>query len=1630
MTCARRPAGARKPAPSTSAGSRRPDARTERSRARRLSLFPALALLLGALSLFAPAPAQAANLTGLSLSVGGTGVTLAPAFEAGRYLYAAVVPDGTGSISVSATWSGSNLAVYVKSAPANGLTVLSGEQQFASSGSSRSVNLAGSGNTRVTVRTVDSSTSKTSTYIVTVGAVARTSGGPSNFHVSAATATSITVAWDGVGPGAAYETRIENLNPNLGQQFMIRTEPGFIAWQPRKFTWGPRYTWTGLTAGSTYRLQVRANTADAWGPWSRTFSVTVGTSAATPLVTFARTASGTFSGELRQSVTEGRDSDKPPCGSCGLTLNIAPQLSTASTVTVVPRPGTAEAGVDYSTAPFTVELPANKDTVRIPVPLIDNILSEDTKDVSFFLELEAVDGAPYAIGSDRRFEVGPIDDDDVVTVSFERNTQGMAEGIFRQIDLIIDKVADFPITVTVGAGADDDDDTANATDGVDYRLENATFTIPAGATRVPDSERPVLHILHDGVTENDEVLLVSIANVSAPRGGRVEAGPDPVTVTITNSIRFSLSASPNPVPEGSPVTVTVTASEAPASDISLPMLVSRGTAEATDIGTLANIAIATGKTTGTGTITTAQDADAEDETFTVRVRTAGSGADPVTVRILDDEAGARDLRIATPWVLPLKLEWQDPSSDPAVYEVHYTSDLDVAADAAAVAGTDPATGWVDALKHLGRFVASPGGGYNAYHFYSGDVKRGTEYRFRVRARYWRYSGTSRVGVRFSGWTHTSTVYGSGTAVGLFAFNGYESRGNAPVRVNLANPVSHEVTVDYATSAAATSPATAGTDYTAVSGTLTFAPGETEKWVNVPVTDDSISDSGEKFVFTLSNPRPSDKVRLGWSGFGYGYQVHPLATRAEVTIYNHEADLKALAVEGAPGEDGPWAALDIGAFAAETTDYAVTVPHGTTHARLTPTALHEKQRLRAGTGSNLQAVGSGAASAAIPLEVGENRIVVESFLSTEVQKTFTVTVTRQAAQAAVAVSLSATPNPVDEGSPVTVTATLAAALDEAVTVPLTVTRGTSEDGDHGSLASITLPAGVTSATGTVSTVEDGDGDDETFTVALGSLPSGLTAGTASSVEVTITDNGAQQQSTEPLTAAFENVPSAHDGTATFALDVRFSEALGETANAPAAGSFAVQGGKVKDVRQVESGLWRVRIAPKSWKDMTVTLAGGRGCGEAGAVCTADGRALTNTSTATIGGPVRIRVEGARAKEGKDASLDFAVTLNRAAAHEVSVDYATADDTATAGADYTATSGTLVFTAGETAKTVSVPVLDDAIDEGKETMRLLLSNPKGAYLRNVHRQAKGVIRNADPLPRAYLGHFGRRAASDAIAAVTARFETPRGAGSHFTFAGQRLSGDGAALADTVAGLARAFGAEEAAPGADPWNDPASVPGRAMTGRELLMGTSFRAVLDQGAGAQLTSWGQGASVSHFSGAASGVRLSGEAATGALGMDYERGRMLAGFALTHSLGAGTAHGAGETYALGSTVTTVLPYARLALTERLSAWTLAGTGSGGLTLDAAAQRHRTDLSMTLAAAGMRGDLVTPDRGGRARAGSEGGRVLGAHRVERGPHAGGGKPRGGAGRCDAPSRGARRQADVRADKGPDARAVAGAGASP
>ena len=250
--------------------------------------------------------------------------------------------------------------------------------------------------------------------------------------------------------------------------------------------------------------------------------------------------------------------------------------------------------------------------------------------------------------------------------------------------------------------------------------------------------------------------------------------------------------------------------------------------------------------------------------------------------------------------------------------------------------------------------------------------------------------------------------------------------------------------------------------------------------------------------------------------------------------------------------------------------------------------------------------------------------------------------------------------------------------------------------------------------------------------------GLMGVWSNTVEVSTTANSMQisgggnsdPDPEDELTASFEQVPTEHDGKRKFSFLVRLSETIGNFSKSPRASSFEVTRGQVRSVEQAAAGLWRVAVKPNSRRQVGITLAGGKDCDDPGAVCTPDIRPLANTSTATIPGPLGLKVAGGRAREADGAAIDFAVTLNRAAASTVTVDYATEDETATAGADYESASGTLTFAPGETAKTVRVTILADLIDEKREIFRLKLSNAVGAQIRDG--KAAGRILNANPNP----------------------------------------------------------------------------------------------------------------------------------------------------------------------------------------------------------------------------------------------------------------------------------------------------------
>ena len=171
-----------------------------------------------------------------------------------------------------------------------------------------------------------------------------------------------------------------------------------------------------------------------------------------------------------------------------------------------------------------------------------------------------------------------------------------------------------------------------------------------------------------------------------------------------------------------------------------------------------------------------------------------------------------------------------------------------------------------------------------------------------------------------------------------------------------------------------------------------------------------------------------------------------------------------------------------------------------------------------------------------------------------------------------------------------------------------------------------------------------------------------------------------------------------------------------------------------------------------------------------LCTRDGRTLSNEPSQTIPGPAGISVADAEATEGTDAHMEFTVTLSRPAIAPVGVDYATSDGTATEPDDYTATSGTLTFGAGQSSKTVQVPIVDDAHDDDGETFLLTLSNPVNGYIADG--TATGTIRNTDAMPRAWIARFGRTVAEQVMEAVEGRMRAPRAAGAEVSLGGERI------------------------------------------------------------------------------------------------------------------------------------------------------------------------------------------------------------------------------------------------------------------
>ena len=121
------------------------------------------------------------------------------------------------------------------------------------------------------------------------------------------------------------------------------------------------------------------------------------------------------------------------------------------------------------------------------------------------------------------------------------------------------------------------------------------------------------------------------------------------------------------------------------------------------------------------------------------------------------------------------------------------------------------------------------------------------------------------------------------------------------------------------------------------------------------------------------------------------------------------------------------------------------------------------------------------------------------------------------------------------------------------------------------------------------------------------------------------SGEPEETTEgetPLTVGLEAATESHNGTDAFTFEIRFSEELPLSYKTLRDLAFTVSGGEVLKAQRLDKPSnirWLIMVEPKGNGDVTIELPATTDCNAVGAICTGDGRKLSNSLNFTVSGP---------------------------------------------------------------------------------------------------------------------------------------------------------------------------------------------------------------------------------------------------------------------------------------------------------------------------------------------------------------------------------------------------------------------------
>lgn len=960
-------------------------------------------------------------------------------------------------------------------------------------------------------------------------------------------------------------------------------------------------------------------------------------------------------------------------GSIVFTVTKTGMTSQTLSVNFATANGSANDNTDYVAQSGTLTFAPSVTQAQITVVSIDDTTEESSE--QFFVNLSAATGGA-TIGDAQG--IGAINDNDAPPPpSFAISDASITEGGAAVFTITKTGVTSQSFSVDFTTS----DDTATQTD--DYFAVSTTITFASNQTTKTVSVSTV----SDAENEGSEQFF---ANLSAPTGGATIADTQGIG-TIFDDTGLSFSINDVAIDENESAVFTVTMTGSAPQGASISFATANGSANAVDdyvarSGVLDFTATDTSKTI---TISVVDDTTPEpSEFFRVNLSNPTNGATIADAEgratITDDDAnGASEFSINSlsdteGQTVVLSISRSGDTSQ--VQAVEYTT-----TDGTAVSGSDYAAQSGTITFLIGDTTAS----------LSINTLQDTD-----------VEGDEVFHVDLSNPTNGATIFnGRGNITILdddelvppsFSIGDVtvDEGGTAVFTVTKTGEASQSFSVDYATQ---NDSAISGVDYTAQSGTLTFLNTETSKTISVPTIGDAVEELTEQFFVNLSNASGGTTIS---DAQGVG------------TINDDDETTASFSIN------------DISINEDETAVFTVTM-----------------------TGQAPQGASVGFATAdgsALVVDDYLGASGVLDFAATDVSKTLTITVVDDAApepaeffrvnlsnptngatiadaegratitdnDASAASEFSINNLSVTEGQTAVLTISRSGDTSQVQAIDYTTTNGTAVAGsDYSALSgTVTFLIGDTSASLSINTLQDTDvEDDEIFYVDLSSPTNGATIFDGRGDIIIENDDVLPPPSfsisdvsvDEGATAVFTVTKT---GAASQSYSVSFAT---QNASAVSGSDYTAQSGTLTFLDSESSKTISVPTTDDSTEEpdeqFFVNLSAPT---DSATISDAQGVGTINANDAPP--PPSFAISDATVTEGGDAVFTVTKTgANTSVSHVL--DYATADDTAIAGNDYTAASGTIAFFASDVTKTISISTITDVIAEPAEYFEVSLSNP---------------------------------------------------------------------------------------------------------------------------------------------------------------------------------------------------------------------------------------------------------------------------------------------------------------------------------